>query len=54
MGANIRSHKGIRPQLHDSVFVDPAAVVIGDVVMGADSSVWPFAVIRGHAPYPHR
>ena len=47
MGASIRSHKGIRPQLHDSVFVDPAAVVIGDVVMGADSSVWPFAVIRG-------
>ena len=47
METSIRSHKGIRPQLHDSVFVDPAAVVIGDVVMGADSSVWPFAVIRG-------
>lgn len=47
MVTSIRSHKGIRPQLHDSVFVDPTAVVIGDVVMGADSSVWPFAVIRG-------
>jgi carbonic anhydrase/acetyltransferase-like protein (isoleucine patch superfamily) len=27
--------------------VDPAAVIIGDVVMGRDSSAWPFAVIRG-------
>lgn len=33
MVANIRRHKGIWPQLDESVFVDPAAVIIGDVVM---------------------
>lgn len=43
----IRSHKGIRPQLDESVFVDPSAVIIGDVVMGRDSSVWPYAIVRG-------
>lgn len=45
--ANIREHRGMAPQLPDSVFVDPAAVIIGDVVMGEDCSVWPLTVIRG-------
>lgn len=29
------------------MFVDESAVVIGDVHLGADSSVWPLTVIRG-------
>jgi carbonic anhydrase/acetyltransferase-like protein (isoleucine patch superfamily) len=45
--AAIRSHKGIWPQLDESVFVDPTAVIIGDVVIGKDSSVWPYAILRG-------
>lgn len=45
--AAIRAHKGIQPQIHESVWVDPTAVIIGDVVMGQDCSVWPYAVIRG-------
>lgn len=44
---NIRAYQGITPQLHDSVFVDPSAVIIGDVQLGRDCSVWPLAVIRG-------
>ncbi|WP_299980232.1 gamma carbonic anhydrase family protein [uncultured Pseudoteredinibacter sp.] len=43
----IRSHKGISPSLGQRVMIDPAAVVIGDVVLGDDCSVWPCAVIRG-------
>jgi len=43
----IRSYKEHSPSLGKRVFVDPAAVVIGDVVLGDDSSVWPCAVIRG-------
>ena len=35
------------PQIAGSAYVDPAAVVIGDVTIGADSSVWPCVVIRG-------
>jgi carbonic anhydrase/acetyltransferase-like protein (isoleucine patch superfamily) len=43
----IRPYKGVLPRLHDSVFVDVSAQVIGDVVMGEDSSVWMNAVVRG-------
>lgn len=43
----VRSHKGIWPIIDPSVFVDPTAVIIGDVVIGRDSSVWPLSVIRG-------
>lgn len=35
------------PQLAERVFVDTTAVVIGDVILGDDVSVWPLAVIRG-------
>jgi len=44
---SIRSHKGIRPQFGAKVYVDPAAIVIGDVHIGENSSVWPYAIIRG-------
>ena len=43
----IRSYRGRLPQIAASAYVDPAAVVIGDVTIGADSSVWPCAEIRG-------
>jgi len=43
----IRTYQGHAPQLGARVFVDPSAVVLGDVVLGDDCSVWPLAVIRG-------
>jgi carbonic anhydrase/acetyltransferase-like protein (isoleucine patch superfamily) len=43
----IRSYQQHRPQLGARAFVDASAVVIGDVVLGDDSSVWPMTVIRG-------
>lgn len=43
----IRSYQGISPTIHHRVYIDQAAVVIGDVVIGEDSSVWPMTVIRG-------
>lgn len=43
----IRSFQGKAPKLGDRVFVDPSAVVIGDVEIGADSSIWPLVTIRG-------
>ncbi len=43
----IRTYQGITPTLAKHVFVDPSAVVLGDVVLGDDVSVWPTAVIRG-------
>jgi carbonic anhydrase/acetyltransferase-like protein (isoleucine patch superfamily) len=35
------------PNIHPDAFVHPDAVVIGDVRVGAESSVWPGAVLRG-------
>lgn len=47
----IRSFQGHTPQIAGSAYIDAQAVVIGDVVIGEDSSVWPGAVIRGDVHY---
>lgn len=47
MNAAIRSFQGMTPRLGARVYVDPASVVIGDVALGDDCSVWPMTVIRG-------
>jgi carbonic anhydrase/acetyltransferase-like protein (isoleucine patch superfamily) len=47
----IRPYRGKHPQIAASAYIDPAAVIIGDVVIGADSSVWPCSVIRGDVHY---
>lgn len=43
----IRSFDGKEPQIEPSASVDDSAVVIGDVVLEADASVWPNATLRG-------
>ncbi|MBS0461809.1 MAG: gamma carbonic anhydrase family protein, partial [Proteobacteria bacterium] len=35
------------PRLGARAYIDPAACVIGDVVLGEDASIWPMAVVRG-------
>jgi carbonic anhydrase/acetyltransferase-like protein (isoleucine patch superfamily) len=35
------------PRIDPDAYVHPDAVVIGDVTLGADSSIWPGAVLRG-------
>lgn len=44
---NIRSFDGKTPVIAEDVYIDQAAVVIGDVEIGAGSSVWPCTVVRG-------
>ena len=44
---SIRSHAGQYPRIAEGVYIDPDAVVIGDVEIGEESSVWPMTVIRG-------
>jgi carbonic anhydrase/acetyltransferase-like protein (isoleucine patch superfamily) len=48
---NIRPYRGKRPEIAASAYIDPAAVIIGDVVIGPDSSVWPCSVVRGDVHY---
>jgi carbonic anhydrase/acetyltransferase-like protein (isoleucine patch superfamily) len=38
---------GVRPTIGDGVFLAPTAVVIGDVTIGDDTSVWFGTVLRG-------
>lgn len=47
MSSALRAYQGMEPQLGERVYIDPASVVIGDVVLGDDCSVWPMTVIRG-------
>ncbi len=44
---NLRSHRGISPSIGARVLIDPSSVVIGDVNIGDDSSIWPQVAIRG-------
>lgn len=48
---DIRPYRGKYPRIAASAYIDPAAVVIGDVVIGEDSSVWPMTVVRGDVHY---
>jgi len=39
--------KGVLPQIPEDCFVAPNATIVGDVIMGAECSVWFNAVVRG-------
>jgi gamma-carbonic anhydrase len=47
----IRTYRGTAPRIADSAYIDPSAQVIGDVVIGDRSSVWPNVSIRGDVNY---
>jgi carbonic anhydrase/acetyltransferase-like protein (isoleucine patch superfamily) len=40
-------HHGVLPRVHASAFVAPGAQLVGEVLVGEDSSVWFNAVLRG-------
>ena len=44
---NIRKYAGMMPSIGHGVYVDTAALVIGDVMIGDESSIWPMTVVRG-------
>jgi carbonic anhydrase/acetyltransferase-like protein (isoleucine patch superfamily) len=43
----LRPYRSVYPTVHPSAFVDASAQVIGDVLLGAESSVWMNVVVRG-------
>lgn len=44
---NIRPYKNTKPDITTDSYIDPAAVIIGDVHIGPECSVWPHVTIRG-------
>jgi len=47
----IHPFRGITPTIHPTAFIVESAQIIGDVVIGKESSVWYNAVIRGDVNY---
>jgi carbonic anhydrase/acetyltransferase-like protein (isoleucine patch superfamily) len=45
--SNVRSYQGMEPRIAPDAYVDENAVVIGDVEIGQQASIWPMAVLRG-------
>ncbi len=43
----VRTFQNHSPTIEASAYIDQTALVIGQVTIGADSSVWPMTVIRG-------
>lgn len=44
---NIRNFEHHFPKIHEDAWIDGSAVIVGDVEIGAHSSVWPGVVVRG-------
>jgi carbonic anhydrase/acetyltransferase-like protein (isoleucine patch superfamily) len=47
----IKPYRGTVPTIHPTAFIEETAVIIGDVHIGAESSVWFNAVVRGDVFY---
>ena len=45
------TYNGKVPDIHESAYVAGSAIIVGDVVIGAGSSVWFNAVVRGDENY---
>ena len=44
---SVRAFNNKHPKIGNSVYIDDSAVVIGDVILGDDVSIWPATVVRG-------
>jgi carbonic anhydrase/acetyltransferase-like protein (isoleucine patch superfamily) len=43
----LRPYRGVLPRVHPTAYIDDSAQVIGNVEIGAESSVWMNTVLRG-------
>ncbi|MEW9797888.1 gamma carbonic anhydrase family protein [Alteromonas sp. CYL-A6] len=44
---SIRTYKGIYPVLGQRCYIDESAVIVGDIELGDDASIWPLVAARG-------
>ena len=47
----IKTFQNLQPKIHETAFIAETAVVIGDVEIGEDSSVWYSSILRGDVNY---
>lgn len=48
---NIRKYNNILPIIADNCYIDNSAIIIGNVVIGENSSIWCNSVIRGDVSF---
>ncbi|RJX66690.1 gamma carbonic anhydrase family protein [Vibrio sinensis] len=51
--SSLRSYKGIKPRIGKDVYIDSSSVLVGDIQIGDDSSIWPLVVARGDVNHIH-
>lgn len=51
MKNKLGKYQGIEPKLGKGVFIEPSAVLYGDIELGDDASVWPLVAARGDVNY---
>ena len=44
---HLREYKGIKPKLGAHIYIDSSAVIIGDITIADDVSIWPLVAARG-------
>lgn len=47
MAQSVFSYKNYTPTIDTTAFIAPTAIIVGDVIIGANSSVWFQSVLRG-------
>ena len=47
MSTSLRQYQGITPQVDSSAYIDESAVLIGDIKIASDASIWPLVAARG-------
>jgi carbonic anhydrase/acetyltransferase-like protein (isoleucine patch superfamily) len=47
MSTHLRTYQGITPTLAIGTYVDTAAILVGDIHLDTDASVWPLVAARG-------
>lgn len=48
---HIRPFQNKHPKFDDSVYIDVSSVIVGDIEIGHDSSIWPLVAARGDVNY---
>ncbi|GAD90932.1 hypothetical protein VHA01S_061_00010 [Vibrio halioticoli NBRC 102217] len=51
--SSLRSFKGIKPSIEPNAYIDDSSVIVGDVKIGTDSSIWPHVAARGDVNHIH-
>lgn len=47
MNTSTRTYNGISPNVGEDVYIDSSSVIVGDISLGRDVSIWPLVAARG-------